>query len=347
MKGHSPFYLFWCDHFWLLFPFALGPLGVFFLYGTLLDASLLDFTYYCFLNLLILALFLLWRLYATWGYYQLISKLSQSGETETMDHYQLPYPHSHFEGQVSQLLGHLSALSHQEALRHHQSRKQQKLAMYRWVHQLKTPLSVIALTTEAHGKSADFSTISTAVRQIQYQLDQILDLYSLDAIENDFQSEPVDLRQLCKATINELKDAFITAHIFPKLTVPEGTVVYSDGKWLKLILYQLLTNAIKYSPPDQAVCIHGASSPGQVTLSVSDSGIGIPKADLPGIFDLFFCGSNGRATGESNGIGLYLASQTAAYLGHRLTVESTIGRGSTFSILFQNPDTTFEKMTEL
>ena len=119
--------------------------------------------------------------------------------------------------------------------------------IYRWVHQLKTPLSVIRLISENKKGDSDFSKIAHSASQIQYDLDQVLNMYKRDEIKNDFHSEKVNLNSVCKDCINELKSSFITKGIFPKLAVREELVVYSDSKWLRFVLYQLLTNALKYS----------------------------------------------------------------------------------------------------
>ena len=128
-----------------------------------------------------------------------------------------------------------------------EQQKQSKVMIYRWVHQLKTPLSVIRLISENKKGDSDFSKIAHSASQIQYDLDQVLNMYKLDEIKNDFHSEKVNLNNVCKDCINELKSSFITKGIFPKLAVTEELVVYSDTKWLRFVLYQLLTNALKYS----------------------------------------------------------------------------------------------------
>ena len=87
-----------------------------------------------------------------------------------------------------------------------------------------------------------FSKIAHSASQIQYDLDQVLNMYKLDEIKNDFHSEKVNLNSVCKDCINELKSSFITKGIFPKLAVTEELAVYSDSKWLRFVLYQLLTN---------------------------------------------------------------------------------------------------------
>ena len=73
-------------------------------------------------------------------------------------------------------------------------------------------------------------------------------MYKLNEIKNDFHPEKVNLNSVCKDCINELKSSFTTKGIFSKFAVTKELVVYSDFKWLRFVLYQLLTNALKYSP---------------------------------------------------------------------------------------------------
>lgn len=82
------------------------------------------------------------------------------------------------------------------------ARKQNKLMIYRWVHQLKTPLSVIQLIAQKNGMQPDYKKISQSAAQIQYDLDQVLNMYKLDAIQNDFHVERILLRQIAKDSIN-------------------------------------------------------------------------------------------------------------------------------------------------
>lgn len=121
---------------------------------------------------------------------------------------------------------------------------------------------------------------------------------------------------------------------FPKLHVDENLIVYSDYKWLSFVIYQLLTNAIKYSDNGKSVFIKAYNEDKKIILSIEDEGCGITKEDIPRIFELFFTGENGRLYGESSGLGLYMVKQILDYLGHSIKVESDIKIGSKFKIIF-------------
>ena len=71
-------------------------------------------------------------------------------------------------------------------------------------------------------------------------------------------------------------------------------------------------------------------------LTIRDEGIGIPSSDLKRVTKAFFTGENGRLTGESTGMGLYIASEVCNRLGHPLSIESEKGIGTTVTVLFEN-----------
>ena len=157
----------------------------------------------------------------------------------------------------------------------------------------------------------------------------------MDDFKNDFVSEKVFLKNVCKDSINDLKDYFISSQIYPKLDIEDDIYVYSDSKWLKLIIHQILTNAIKYSNSNQSVNVTAKKKGDRVYLSIIDYGIGIENADLKSIFELFYIGKNGRNNADSSGIGLYIVKKVSEYLGHKLEVESDINKGTTITVIFQ------------
>lgn len=113
-------------------------------------------------------------------------------------------------------------------------------------------------------------------------------------------------------------------------------MVYSDSKWLRFVLYQLLTNALKYSNEGGKIIICAENMGDSAVLHIQDEGCGIDPRDIRRIYDLFFTGQNGRQRGESSGLGLYMVKQILDYLGHTIEVQSEVGKGSTFTICFSN-----------
>ena len=95
------------------------------------------------------------------------------------------------------------------------------------------------------------------------------------------------------------------------------------------IIEQLLSNAVKYTVSGNVTITVDRE---KKQLSISDTGIGISPEDLPRIFEKGYTGYNGRLDKKSTGIGLYLCRTAADKLGHNLTAQSTVGKGSSFTI---------------
>ncbi len=285
--------------------------------------------YFAFLVFSILFIFFLVRFYKigrVYGKFFLKSDL--------LNDYLIDEPRSSLEENYNTMIGEIIKNNSKKEILQKQDKKLQKVMIYRFVHQMKTPLSVLRLICENHRQEDDYKKIVRNINAIEYNLNQILDLYRLDEFKNDFVSEKVFLKQACKDSINGLKDYFITSQIYPRLDIDDDIYVYSDSKWLKLIIHQILTNAIKYSDKGQTVTIRAERKADRVILLIIDEGIGIEKADLDNIFELFYIGKNGRNNADSSGIGLYIVKKVIEYLGHKLEVESKIGRGTTMTIIF-------------
>lgn len=285
--------------------------------------------YFGFLVFFMLALFILIRFYKTGRVYEKFSLKSK-----LLNDYLIEYPRSAFEEEYNLMIEEMIKNNGSRETEQKQDKKLQKVMIYRFVHQMKTPLSVLKLICENHSEEEDYKKIGRNVNTIEYNLNQILNIYRLDEFKNDFVSEKVLLKNICKECINGLKDYFISSKIYPKLDINEDIYVYSDSKWLKLIIHQILTNAIKYSNSTQTVSVIAKKEDDKVYLSIIDTGVGIEKADLRSIFELFYIGKNGRNNADSSGIGLYIVKRVSEYLGHKVEVESKIGKGTKMTIIF-------------
>jgi len=285
--------------------------------------------YFGFLVFFMLALFILIRFYKTGRVYEKFSLKSK-----LLNDYLIEYPRSAFEEEYNLMIEEMIKNNGSREIEQKQDKKLQKVMIYRFVHQMKTPLSVLKLICENHSEEEDYKKIGRNVNTIEYNLNQILNIYRLDEFKNDFVSEKVLLKNICKECINGLKDYFISSQIYPKLDINEDIYVYSDSKWLKLIIHQILTNAIKYSNSTQTVSVTAKKEDDKVYLSITDTGVGIEKADLRSIFELFYIGKNGRNNADSSGIGLYIVKRVSEYLGHKVEVESKIGKGTKMTIIF-------------
>ncbi len=204
-----------------------------------------------------------------------------------------------------------------------------------WIHQMKTPVAVLELLLQE--EELDKRSVQEEVDRLKSGLEMVLMNARLENFQEDLQVEQVNLQQLVTSTVNENKRLFITSRVFPEVRIEEDAVVMSDSKWLKFVIIQFITNAVKYTfEENKKIFIEVVKRGEVVELRVADQGIGIPKSDLSRVTKPFFTGENGRKTGESTGMGLYIAQEICAKLGHELIIESEVGIGTTVKILFQH-----------
>lgn len=204
-----------------------------------------------------------------------------------------------------------------------------------WIHQMKTPLAVLELLLQE--EELDKRSVQEEVDRLKRGLEMVLMNARLENFQEDLQVEQVNLKQLVMSTINENKRLFIASRVFPEVKIEEETVVMSDSKWLKFVVVQFITNAVKYTfEENKKIFIKAVEQDGVIELQVTDQGIGIPKSDLSRVIKPFFTGENGRKSGESTGMGLYIAQEICTKLGHELIIESEVGVGTTVKIIFQH-----------
>ena len=219
-----------------------------------------------------------------------------------------------------------------------QENEHYKIVMSKWVHQMKTPLSVLNLMAQEKPliSSAD---LREEVDRMEYLLNQILHLISMENVKNDFIVERCQLVALVKSAVNEQKNYFIQNEVFPKLDISDSIYVYTDKKWFAFAIQQFLNNAVKYSVSGQSVKIVADCKNDKAVLTIQDFGSGISLEEQSRIFDFCFTGSNGREKQkESSGLGLYIAKNILDYLEHEITMSSEQGKGTVFQIYMQTDD---------
>ncbi|KPN97901.1 HAMP domain-containing sensor histidine kinase [Lysinibacillus sp. ZYM-1] len=216
------------------------------------------------------------------------------------------------------------------------SQKRHDQFMNQWVHQMKTPISVIELLLQ-DDRPLDKKNVQEEIDRLRRGLDMVLVNARLENFEDDMQVEQVALKAIVTATVNENKRLFITKRVFPEIHIEDDLIVASDSKWLRFILGQFVTNAVKYTfEANKKIVISAIEKDDYVQLAICDEGIGIPASDLSRVTKAFFTGENGRKTGESTGMGLYLAKEICEKLGHELVITSEVGKGTIVTVTFTN-----------
>jgi len=204
-----------------------------------------------------------------------------------------------------------------------------------WVHQMKTPLSVIELTAQ-NLDEPDSSSIREETERMKLGLNTVLYMARLRTLEQDFHVKPVTLSEIVNEVNGENKRFYIRNQVYPKLVEDRKEItVETDEKWLFFMITQLINNAVKYSAGiHNTIIISIFEKNKEAVLEVKDFGVGIPDTDKRRVFDAFYTGENGRRFRESTGMGLYLTKEVADHLGHRIELESEVGEGTTCRIIF-------------
>ena len=231
-------------------------------------------------------------------------------------------------------------LKEQEQMIHSQTKakEQQITFMNLWVHQMKTPISILELMAQEH--QLDGFSVLKQTQRLKNGLTLALNEARLvDGIGNDFVLTQVSLSQVVTTAINVQKNYFIHHQVYPKVTIKDDIRMISDEKWLIFIIEQLLINSVKYSNPNGQVLIEGEVKNGIPVLTITDFGVGISPEDLPRIKQAFFTGENGRQFGEATGMGLYLVEQVAKSLELTITIHSQIKQGTTVTLSFPAVET--------
>jgi OmpR family two-component system sensor histidine kinase YxdK len=207
--------------------------------------------------------------------------------------------------------------------------------MNQWVHQMKTPISVIHLLAQDIEDPMSES-IEDELDRLRKGLDLVLYSARLDTFERDFHVESFSLYKIIRIITSSQKRLFIRSRVYPDNQVNPSILVTSDEKWLSFVILQILTNAVRYTiNPVEKIIFKAWENGDQTILEIIDHGVGIPKSDLSRVFDPYFTGENGRAFQESTGMGLYLVKQICEKLGHQVVIDSTVNKGTSVRIIFQ------------
>ncbi|HGG0417758.1 HAMP domain-containing histidine kinase [Clostridium botulinum] len=205
-----------------------------------------------------------------------------------------------------------------------------------WVHQMKTPLSVIQLQMEEYEGEEPVESMKVEISKLNRGLNMAMYFARLDSFKQDFIVEKFSLYNLVRSKVNEEKQIFIKNRILPKVEIDDSIEVHSDFKWMKFVLEQLIVNGVKYSKDKgKELIIRAYDDENSVKLSIIDKGVGIPKKDIKRVFEPFFTGENGRNFGESTGMGLHIVKRICDNLDHDIFIESKVSEGTTVSIVFK------------
>ena len=210
-------------------------------------------------------------------------------------------------------------------------------------HELRTPLNAIAgyadllLTGVGGPVNPQHREYLERIRNSQQHLlsiiNDILNFSRIEAGQLEYRTEPVSLRSVIAAVVPMIEPQALAKSIEIGWRDNPDPVAAADHAKVEQILLNLLSNAVKFTPAGGSIDVSCAGKDDRVVMTVSDSGIGIAADDLAAIFQPFVqVGRSLTSPHEGTGLGLAISSDLAVAMGGRLEVESTVGKGSTFTL---------------
>ncbi len=211
-------------------------------------------------------------------------------------------------------------------------------------HELKTPIASIKgfVETLLEGGIENSHDAERFLRIVAKQADRlnsiIEDLLSLSKIEQSEEArnlslEPGGIKELIDAAVYDCQSKAADRNISIRVECETGLMGNINARLLEQAVVNLLDNAIQYSEPGASVDISGSRSNGEVTVSVTDRGCGVAPDHLPRLFERFYRVDKARSRKlGGTGLGLSIVKHIVQAHGGRISVQSVLGKGSTFTI---------------
>lgn len=308
---------------------------------------LMNILYAYLVSIVIFVIFILYEYSKVKGFYSRLNEILNSvdiiediintGESRTLE-----------QKLFTDILKKLHRTYEESIYKYEDIQKEYSYFINQWVHQMKTPVSVINLILQEESNN-EYKEIFDSIGEENEKISQGLNIMLYNARVNqfnhDFNVENTDILEILREVINDNKKLLIRNKIFPEIK-GQATIVHTDKKWMYFVINQIIINAIKYTAAAERqrkiINFDINEDNSKIIVSIGDNGIGIPNEDLGRVFNAFFTGKNGRKTSESTGMGMYLAKRICEELGNELYVESEEGNGAKFCITFYKSKNIFK-----
>ncbi len=201
-------------------------------------------------------------------------------------------------------------------------------------HELKTPIGALGLLAETIRDEPDNEVVSRLAERMIDEADRagctVDDLLELSRIEfgDDAEFGDVQAISMVGEAVARISSAAENAAVSVSVEVDPELVVHGDRRQLVSAVFNLLDNAVKYSPSQSEVVVAASSASGRFELTVADCGVGIPRRDLDRVFERFYRVDRARSRGTGGtGLGLAIVRHVASNHLGEVSVDSTEGRG--------------------
>lgn len=211
-------------------------------------------------------------------------------------------------------------------------------------HQLKTPLASLKLNNSLIIEEDDDKEMRLMLlkkneeitNKLNYLIDALVNISRLEASMISIKVEHKNIKETVIKAINSAYTKALDKNIEIELNECNNIYVNHDARWSEEAIFNIIENAIKYSPVGSRINIAISTTVNYVRIDIEDNGIGIKQEDYNDIFKRFYRGNNKLVKDtEGSGIGLYLSRKILEKQGGNIIVKSEIGIGSKFSLFFQ------------
>jgi signal transduction histidine kinase len=206
-------------------------------------------------------------------------------------------------------------------------------------HELRTPLNAVIGFSDLLGEQAGgpltekqlrfVAHVQNSARHLLELIDDILDLSRIEAGRLELKQEDFSLTDATAEVLATIQPVTLAKQVQLRDCLDDHLIAHADRMRFKQILYNLLSNSIKFTPQGGNVRVEASSQGEWLSLTVTDTGIGIPQEDQQAIFDAFRqVGTTTKGVREGTGLGLAITKRLVEEHGGRIRVESEPGKGT-------------------
>jgi signal transduction histidine kinase len=229
----------------------------------------------------------------------------------------------------------------------HAARERYQQAMHFVTHEMRTPLSAIQGSSEVisryplteEKRNQLVLLINSESKRLARMVEVFLNVEKLSAGQMELKRESISVKDTIEICVERVRPLADRKHITIALQPVAGELqLRGDRELMEYACYNLLTNAVKYSPQRTEVALSASKRDGQIRIAVKDQGIGMDQTEVKQIFQKFYRTKRAEESGEAGtGIGLSIVQQIVEQHGGQIEVTSQPGAGSCFTLVMPAP----------